>query len=204
MVSVGQHPCVGIFGGSFDPPHLAHRSLLEAAITQLGLEALHVIPTGQAWHKPRPLSPAKHRLAMCQLAFGDLTQVHVDDRETRRTGPSYTIDTLREIQAQQPSAKLFLIIGADQAVAFDTWKSWSEIYSIAIISVAERENVEGFVGRYDIKTTNPDRFRRLSMPAINISATDIRNRISAGQAVNALVCEHVARYIAENHLYQTN
>lgn len=204
MVPVAQNQRIGVFGGAFDPPHLAHRSLLEAAITQLKLDVLQVIPTGQAWHKPRALSSAHHRLAMCQLAFGDLTQVQVDDRETRRAGPSYTIDTLREIQAQMPLAALFLIIGADQALVIDTWKSWSEIHSIAIISVAEREHVAGFVGRYDIEATNPDRFRRLSMPAQNISATDIRHRISAGQAVNALVCDDVARYIAQHHLYHTN
>ncbi len=94
---------VGMFGGAFDPPHAAHRALVEAAVRQLQLERMYVFPTGHAWHKSRVLSPAIHRVAMAQLAFADLPEVVVDGRETLRSGPSYSVDTLRELHAQHPA-----------------------------------------------------------------------------------------------------
>ncbi|MBB1077815.1 nicotinate (nicotinamide) nucleotide adenylyltransferase, partial [Rhodoferax sp. 4810] len=129
---------IGILGGAFDPPHLAHLALAKAAIEQLQLDQLRIIPTGQAWHKPRLLTDAVHRLAMAQLAFAELPQAQVDDRETRRTGPSYTIDTLHELHAEAAGAQLFLIIGADQAQALTTWHAWEQILRSAIICVADR------------------------------------------------------------------
>ena len=93
-------PRIGLFGGAFDPPHYAHMALARAAVRQLGLSRLHVTPTGQAWHKSRPLTPAAQRLAMCRLAFAHEPRCVVDGRETRRDGPSYTIDTLAALQAE--------------------------------------------------------------------------------------------------------
>ena len=129
---------IGLFGGAFDPPHGAHVALARAAVEQLGLDRLHVAPTGMAWHKAQTLSAAAHRLAMCRLAFGGLPKVFVDDRELRRGGPTYTIDTLTELRAQYPGAELFLQIGADQAAAFHTWRRAGEIVDMAVISIAVR------------------------------------------------------------------
>ena len=95
---------VGMFGGAFDPPHWAHRSLAQTGLEQLQLDHLHILPTGHAWHKARTLLPAEHRIAMCERAFGDLPRVHIDARETERTGPSYTADTLGELRAEHPQA----------------------------------------------------------------------------------------------------
>ncbi len=194
---------VGIMGGAFDPPHLAHLAVLEAARDQLQLDEIRVIPTGQAWHKPRALTPAEHRLAMAQLAFGDRPKVSVDAREMARSGPSYTIDTLREISVEIGPAELFLIMGADQARALTTWRAWQEILQIAIICVADRANSIRASTPFDAERDNPTRFRHLVLPSMAISATDIRARISAHQSANTLVCEAVARYIADHHLYQT-
>ncbi len=91
---------IGLLGGAFDPPHRAHQALARAAIEQMQLSELRILPTGQAWHKARPLSPAPHRLAMARLAFEGLPQATVDDRELRREGPTYTVDTLRELAAE--------------------------------------------------------------------------------------------------------
>ena len=113
---------LGMFGGAFDPPHMAHRVLAQAAVDQLRLDELRVFPTGQAWHKERTLTPAQHRLAMAQLAFEDLPKVVVDARELQRAGATYTIDTLRELSAEHPGAELFLVMGEDQAAAFTTWR----------------------------------------------------------------------------------
>ena len=195
---------IGVFGGAFDPPHAGHLALMQAALLDLQLDKLRVIPTGQAWHKARDLSPAHHRLAMTKLAFADLPQVVVDPRETQRSGPSYTIDTLHELKAQWPDAELFLIMGADQAHALPTWHEWREVLRIAIICVAEREDMTGARPQFISPTSYESRFRRLQMPAMPVSATDIRARIAAHQCVVPLVFEPVARYIGVHHLYQTN
>lgn len=196
-------PQVGVFGGAFDPPHLAHQCLVRTAMLELALDRLLVVPTGQAWHKPRPLSAAHHRLAMCTLAFDDQPQVQLDARETRRQGATYTLDTLRELQADLPGCDWFLVIGADQAQAFTTWSRWESILEIAIICVAERMSAALTALPYAFETRFPDRVRRLSMPAMAISSSDIRHRITSAQSIDTLVCPGVARYIADHHLYQS-
>jgi len=192
---------IGILGGAFDPPHLAHLALAKAAVEQLHLDELRVIPTGQAWHKPRPLTAAAHRLAMAELLFAKLPQAVVDARETRRSGPTYTNDTLTELRAETPDADLFLIIGADQAQALTTWHAWEQILRSATICVADRPFSTGAGAVFDAETAYPDRFFHLQMPAMALSATDIRAAISTHQNVTALVGESVARYIAAHHLY---
>ncbi len=194
---------IGVFGGAFDPPHQAHKALALSAIQEFKLSLLHVIPTGQAWHKTPNLSPAHHRLAMTRLAFADVPQVTVDAREIERPGPTYTVDTLRELKAEMPGAELFLIVGEDQAHALPTWRDWLEILRLAIICVAEREDSRGNRPPFIAPIAYESRFRRLQLPALPVSATDIRARIAAHLCVAPLVFEPVARYIDEHHLYQT-
>lgn len=192
-------PRVGMFGGAFDPPHLAHRALAQCALEQLQLDLLHVMPTGQAWHKTRPLTAAAHRLAMSELAFGGLPRLQLDDREIRRDGPSYTLDTLRELQADHPGAALFLVMGQDQARALPTWRRWEDILDIATICVADRDLLTGEASGPQDATDA--RFVRLRMPTMDISATGIRARIAEGQGITPLVSPAVARYIEDHHLY---
>ncbi len=195
---------IGVFGGAFDPPHLAHRALLETALHELKLDALHVVPTGDAWHKPRQLLDAAHRLAMVRLAFRDVPRIVVDSREIGRAGPSYTIDTLREIAAEEPVADLFLIMGADQAAALTSWHEWQAIVQLAIISVATRAHQSNTNDLFEAERLFPERFLHLGLPALHVSATQIRNNIANGQPVQTLVSEPVARYIADHHLYQSH
>ncbi len=129
---------IGVYGGAFDPPHRAHRALAEAALRQLALDTLLVLPTGQAWHKARPLTDARHRLAMCRLAFADLPGVVVDAREIARDGPTYTVDTLAELRTEHPGAALFVVMGADQWLAFRSWRRWEDILRWATVAVANR------------------------------------------------------------------
>lgn len=193
---------VGVFGGAFDPPHRAHVALAQAAIQQLQLDVLHVIPTGQAWHKPRDLTASVHRLAMTRLAFAGMERVAVDARETQRSGPSFTVDTLTELQAQYPQAQLYLLIGEDQAQALPTWHRWQELARLAIICVAARADHTGATGQFDaLKSLLPD-LCILKMPPLAISATEIRRRLAHHENVVPLVFEPVARYIAHHHLYQ--
>ena len=129
---------IGMFGGAFDPPHLGHVALARAAVEQLALDQLLVFPTGQAWHKARELSTAAHRLAMAQLAFADVPRIRVDGRELQRDGPTYTVDTLRELRREFPQAELLLVIGADQAESLHSWREGAEIAQLATISIAAR------------------------------------------------------------------
>ncbi len=194
---------IGVFGGAFDPPHLAHQALLTSAMAELGLNELRVIPTGQAWHKAQTLTAPEHRLAMAQLAFSNLPNVLVDAQEIKRSGPSYTIDTLRGLAQTEPHAELFLIMGADQAAALTTWRAWQDILQLAIICVADRVDSARASTLFDAEKLFPARFFHLKMPALTISATQIRATISARQPVDALVLDAVARYIADHHLYQS-
>ena len=199
---------LGVFGGAFDPPHLAHVALVQVAIDQLALDALWVIPTGHAWHKTRSLSPAEHRVNMARLAFAVNPKVVIDEREIRREGPSYTIDTLRDLKAEHPLADLFLIIGEDQARSLPSWHQWQEVVQNAIICVAGRVNTtearDGLSYEFAPPPAVSSRFLRLTTPFNPVSATAIRAQVANAEPISALVGEPVARYIAQHHLYIQN
>ena len=195
---------VGLFGGAFDPPHRAHVDLAEAAIAQLGLDILHVVPTGHAWHKQRTLTAAHHRLEMCRLAFSHVPFALVDDRETRRSGPTFTIDTLEELHVQYQDAQLFLIMGEDQARALKTWHRAEELSRAATICVASRSDSNAVTGSYASENALQDVvIQPVQMPPSPLSATEIRDKTARGQSVAPLVFESVARYIDQHHLYQS-
>ncbi len=202
---------IGVFGGAFDPPHNAHIALAQVAIKTLELDVLHIIPTGRAWHKARTLSPPEHRLAMAQLAFGDLPGVVVDDREIQRAGPTFTIDTLLALQAEHPAAQLYLIMGADQFAAFGQWHQWQTILQTAIICIAARARIIWPKDQFDAYNEAQNRLLELPLPEMAVSATQIRQLLAAAanaglgenQAIADLLPAPVARYIAQHQLYQT-
>lgn len=197
---------IGVFGGAFDPPHNAHVALALVALAQLALDALHIIPTGQAWHKARPLSPAVHRLAMARLAFQGLPRVVLDEREVQRAGPTFTIDTLEALQAENPQAQLYLIIGADQFLAFRQWHRWRDILQLAIICIAGRTESTLDEAQFEAYTGQSSRFLTLELPLMPVSATHIRHLMASGAATGGeiahLVPEPVARYISRHQLYR--
>ena len=201
---------LGVFGGAFDPPHRAHVALVTSAIAQLQLDRVHVLPTGQAWHKPRQLSAAADRLAMTRLAFAPLPQVAVDDREILRAGPSYTIDTLQALQREYPHAQLYLLIGDDQRRSLPSWHQIAEIARIAIICAAGRDmavrawnqDSDAPESSSSMSDTLQARIRSLDMPQMPHSATDIRALAATEQALTGLVPPAVERYIHEHHLYR--
>ena len=194
---------IGVFGGAFDPPHLAHVALVRAAIEALGLDEVRVLPTGQAWHRPGRLTDAKHRLAMTRLAFADVPQVGVDDREIRRTGPSYTVDTLMAIAAENPGVQLYLLIGDDQRRSLAAWHRIGDIARLAIICAAARDPqvASWHTGEPSACAVPGPNIQPLPMPLMPISATDIRERLSRQSGVAGLVAPAVERYIHEHHLY---
>ena len=198
---------IGIFGGAFDPPHNAHVALAKTALSELELDTLHVIPTGQAWHKARTLSEPEHRLAMTRLAFADVAQVAVDDREIKRAGPTFTIDTLQSLQTENPGAQLYLLMGSDQFAAFEQWHQWRAITRIAIICIASRARFDWGKGQSNAEKEPKMHTATLDMPQMPVSATQIRQLVASGLGENQVMADllppAVASYIAKHRLYQT-
>lgn len=194
---------IGIFGGAFDPPHHAHVALAGAAVAQLHLERLLLVPTGSAWHKARPLSAAADRLAMAHAAFDQIPGAVVDERELRRDGPSYTTDTLGALRAELPAAEFFLIVGGDQAASLPGWHQWKELLAGATIAIARRPGAAFEPDGPAWRDEPGARWCWIDMPTVDTSATDIRDRAARGEDLRPLVPPGVARYIDLHHLYRT-
>jgi nicotinate-nucleotide adenylyltransferase len=189
---------LGVFGGTFDPVHLGHLVLAEQARTQLGLERVLFIPAGDPWRKAgQPITPSRHRLAMVDLAVADNSHFEVDQREIRREGPSYTVETLRELRAEQPDADLFLILGADALADLPNWHEPEGIVAMAMLAVAPRLD-----GELETPTLASGRVVSVDMPRIEISATDLRERARRGQSLRYLVPSPVETYIRQHGLYR--
>ena len=191
---------LGVFGGAFDPPHVAHVALAQAALEQLQLDQLRIFPTGQAWHKARVMSATEHRLAMTRLAFGQLPRTVIDERELHRPGPTYTIDTLRELKAEHPAAQLFLVMGEDQAVSLARWHEWEAILELAVICMAARASAQTSAAQPALPARA--QVRLLQLPNMPESATEVRERAAAGTGIAHLVPPPVASYIDQHRLYR--
>lgn len=189
-------------GGAFDPPHLAHFQLARAALQQHALQSLLILPMGQAWYKTRPLSASQHRLEMARLHFADLPGSWVDARETLRSGPSYTIDTLLELRQEHPQAELMLILGADQLAFFPQWHRHQDILQVATLLVAFRAESMPDEGKKDLQKQGKIPHLQIQMPASPISSTLVRQLCAQGQSIDHLVKPAVARYIAQHQLYR--
>lgn len=185
---------IGVFGGSFDPVHHGHLIVAEAARRALGLAELRFIPAReQPFKEGGHGASAADRLAMLQLAIEGAPGLVADARECRRAGPSYTIDTLRELRTEFPGAELSLVVGADAARDFPMWRESAAILELAALVVLTRPGAP----------VPDDHFggRLLRVPTIDISATEIRERVRAGESIRFLVPDAVARYIADRRLY---
>ena len=191
---------IGIFGGSFDPVHVAHVALARVALGTLVLDQLRFVPTGDAWQKARTLTPGPHRVSMLQRAIQDEPRFEVDDCELRRAGPSYTIDTVLELQAAEP-ADWFMIIGQDQYAKLASWHRWRELLPLVTWGVAGR-NGEAPAASPEVAAV-PHRVRFLPLPTMAVSATDIRARLARNERIDGLVAPTVAAYIESNHLYRS-
>jgi nicotinate-nucleotide adenylyltransferase len=194
---------IGLLGGSFDPPHLAHLALARAALEQLALDELRWLPAGAPWQKQREgrvLAPAADRVAMVNLLVEGEPRFVVDERELHRAGPSYTIDTLRELHAEQPEAQLWLVLGQDQYARLDTWHDWRGILPLAGLAVAARDG-EAVVAPPAV-AASPHVSRVISLPAMPHSATEARRLAASGADTSTLVGAPVARYIARHLPYR--
>ena len=194
-------------GGSFDPVHTAHLALARTAMSHLSLDQVRWIPVGQPWQKARQLASAEHRLAMVALATQDEPRFVVDDIEIRREGPSYTLDTVRTLQAgeagQGAAVEYFLIIGQDQYANLPTWHGWRELIDRVTLAVACRGDQRPRAAPE--LAAVPHRVVELPMPPMTVSSTDIRAHLGAGlpadTLADAMVPPAVSRYIANHQLY---
>ena len=193
-------PRIGLLGGSFDPPHLAHLALGRAAAQQLALDELRWLPAGAPWQKAgRVMAGADHRAAMLAALLAGEPRCVIDRRELERAGPTFTIDTVRELQAERSGAEWFLILGQDQYAQFHTWRDAPELLQRLTLAVAGRG---GRVPQAPLALAGlPQRCVLLDMAPTDIAATDIRTRVADGQTVTALVGERVASYIEQHQLY---
>jgi len=208
-------PMIGIFGGTFDPVHFGHlRAALETA-ERLGLDQVRMLPAGQPPHRDPPQAPADERLEMLRLAVAGRPEFTVDDREVRRPGPSYMVDTLRGLRAEDEAASLVLCIGQDAANALDGWRQWRRLFDLAHIAVLRRPDARGaYRGalRAEMearRTDDPGQLRAspagrvltLAITQLDISSTAIRAMVAAGRSPGFLLPDAVAEHIRRRGLY---
>ena len=188
---------LGLFGGTFDPPHNAHLALASAALDEFQLDELHWIPAGQPWQKARTISAAVHREAMVRAAIEGESRFELNRIETLRVGPSFTLDTVRALRLQHGQAELFLIIGADQYAGLHTWRGWQELLGLVTLAVANRPGPMPAVHTDVLRTSH----RVVPLPMLDISATEIRARVAQGLPIDSMVPASVASYISRHGLY---
>ena len=187
---------IGVFGGTFDPPHNGHLSVVRDVYSALDLDAVVWVPARRSPHKPdAPLTPDAIRLAMVRAATAQEPSSSVSEVELRRPAPSFMIDTLRALRAEEPEAEHFLIIGVDQYRRFEEWKSPNEIRSCATLVVMDREGIsldqDGL----------PPGVLRVPVARVDVSSSEVRRMVRSGADITGMVSPGVALVIASERLY---
>jgi nicotinate-nucleotide adenylyltransferase len=195
---------VGILGGTFNPPHLGHLVCAQEAYLQMSLDRVMLIPARTPPHKPVDDEPgAEHRLELCRSAVGGDDRFSVSDLEMRRKGPSYTVDTLEELNRRAPDSELFLIVGGDVAAGLPLWREPERVLALATLVVAKRRGTAR--ARVDDaldRLAGGERTVFFRMPRIGISSTMIRRRVRLEQPITYMVPDAVAEYIERHRLYR--
>ena len=193
---------LGIVGGTFDPMHNGHIAAAEAAIECAELDEVVFVPTGTPPHRPPTVASSDQRLEMCRLATADDPRFSVSDVEVKRSGPSYTVDTLLALRAANPHAELFLVLGWDAAALFRSWHRPDEVLALAPIVVVTRPGRRS-PGSQDLAAAGlqPGRVVVCERATPAVSASAIREAVREGRSIAELVPEAVARFISSAHLY---
>jgi nicotinate-nucleotide adenylyltransferase len=208
-------PRIGLFGGTFDPVHLAHLRTAEEVREALALDRVHFVLAATPPHKaPGSQAPVAHRRRMLELAVEGNAAFRADFSELEREGPSYSIDTIRAVRAREPEAQITFILGADAFAGIDTWKDYADLFTLCDFCVISRPGTrdgelsiavqnafcyESSRGVYVHRSGSTLRF--LPVTALMISASDIRHRCANGQSIRYLVPAAVAEYLAMHGLY---
>lgn len=193
-------PRVGVMGGTFDPIHHGHLVAASEAAHRFGLDEVVFVPTGEPWQKAgRTISPAEDRYLMTVIATASNPRFGVSRVDIDRGGPTYTIDTLRDLRVEYPDAELFFITGADALSSIMSWHDWDKMFQLAQFVGVTRP---GYDLTEDMLPADIQRrVHLLDIPAMAISSTDCRRRAAEGRPVWYLVPDGVVQYIAKYHLY---
>lgn len=197
-----------IFGGSFDPVHKGHVSLVSELKKALELDEIIVMPTGISPFKKdmerRPASGAD-RLEMCRLAFADMPFATVSDYEISHVGVSYTFDTVRHFRSLYPNDKLFWLVGGDMLKSFDRWKNWQEILSMCTLAAVSRQKCGSDRNELEKKAAELRKYGEVlfaETKPLEISSTEIRKKIIKNSDISCYVPQNVVKYILECGLYK--
>ena len=193
-------PAIGIFGGTFDPIHTAHLQLAELVRTTLGLDRMLLVVANQPWQKEgeRVVTPAEDRFAMVEAAAEGWPGLAPSRMEIDRGGPSYTVDTVRQLLAEEPDARITLVVGSDVVPGLPTWHHEDALRDLVTLAVVGRPGVD--------PADPPPGWRAVTVPAapFDVSSTELRRRLEQGESVEGLVPDTVIRCIRQRGLYATD
>ncbi|UJP10848.1 nicotinate-nucleotide adenylyltransferase [Microbacterium sp. KUDC0406] len=195
--STRRAPRIGVMGGTFDPIHHGHLVAASEVAHSFDLDEVVFVPTGQPWQK-KDVSLSEHRYLMTVIATASNPDFTVSRADIDRDGPTYTIDTLKDLQRERPDAELFFITGADAVAQILSWRDHDELWDLAhFVAVSRPGHVLSTDG------LPSDDVSQLEVPALSISSTDCRERVRSGEPVWYLVPDGVVQYIAKHHLYRS-
>jgi nicotinate-nucleotide adenylyltransferase len=198
-------PRIGLLGGTFNPPHIGHLICAQEALLQLELDRVDLVPVRQPPHKELEADPGvEARVELCRRAVADDPRLGLCRVDADRPGPSYTVDTLRELHERTPEDELIFIVGGDMAHSLPTWHDPEGVLALAELGVAEREGVRraDILERVSGLRGAPERLRFFDMPRLDVSSSLIRRRVAAGLPVRYLVPDAVAEHIERSGLYR--
>ncbi|MDT0181512.1 nicotinate-nucleotide adenylyltransferase [Microbacterium sp. ARD31] len=196
-MSATRSPRIGVMGGTFDPIHHGHLVAASEVAQSFDLDEVVFVPTGRPWQKI-DVSPSEHRYLMTVIATASNPRFTVSRVDIDRDGPTYTIDTLRDLKGLRPDADLFFITGADALAQILSWRDHDELWDLAhFVAVSRPGHVLSTEG---LPTEDVS---QLEIPALAISSTDCRERVESGNPVWYLVPDGVVQYIAKHHLYRS-
>lgn len=185
---------LGLFGGTFNPPHLGHLKLAQSFADKLGLSEVRIIPSYVPPHKQAiDLASGNDRLEMCRLTFSGDSRFRVSDMEIKRGGKSYTYDTLTAIKKEEPNTDIYMFVGSDMLNSFDKWYRYEDILKLCTLCACVRSKDDVLSGKFG--------YIKIDFEPIDISSTEIRRMIKEGDGAENYLAPEVSNYIRERRLY---
>ena len=215
-VSAGVEP-LALFGGTFDPVHYGHLRCADEVRLKLGLKTLYLLPAGNPPHRGLPQATVKQRMDMLQLGCLEFPSLKIDDRETRRHGPSYMVDTLQEMRISHQDRPILLLVGQDAANLFHTWYQWERLFELAhlviltrpgshsqyTVEVAKQIQNRSVQAVHDLLKSAAGSVFHLQVESIDVSATKIKHYIRSELDARSMLPAAILEYIRQNRLYLT-